>query len=121
MRVMHATTPVKVNAWVDKRIAPLVEALSKRDEIITVASCEHGRDGLAYVHFIAGQDDERLVKFVRSVSKAVKDQNNLSDNCRVQIEWVAGADHPMATILVDPNQIDSLACAVKSIGDKNGK
>jgi hypothetical protein len=45
--------PVKVNAWVDSGVAPLVAALSRRPELITVDSCEESSDpAAAYVSFV---------------------------------------------------------------------
>lgn len=42
--VPHTQVPVKVNAWVDEGIAPLVEALCEHPDVVTYSSCE-GHDG----------------------------------------------------------------------------
>jgi hypothetical protein len=52
MNAEHREVQVKVNAFVDEGIAPLVAALSHVDGLVTLESCQGsagGRD--AYVHF----------------------------------------------------------------------
>ena len=64
---MHEQTWVKVNAPVDKGIAPLIEALSQFPGVRTLDSCE-GTAGSAWVCFDCGEEDwKRLSEFVLAV------------------------------------------------------
>jgi len=49
---MHKTICVKVNAYVDEKISPIIETLSKIDGLVTEQCCEnHFNDGIAQVTF----------------------------------------------------------------------
>jgi hypothetical protein len=43
---LHAEIPIKVNAWVDEGVAPLVAALNELENVVTVASCEHDQSDM---------------------------------------------------------------------------
>ncbi len=107
MMVMgHTEIPTKVNAWVDCGIEPLVTALNQFEEIVTVDSCQ-GDDGRpAYVHFLAHGDDFALYESVTRMSRAIQP---CSDGYTLQIEWVAGAERPLATLYARQDMIPTLA------------
>jgi hypothetical protein len=64
---VHEQTWVKVNAPVDKGIAPLIEALSQFPSVRTLDSCE-GTTETAWVCFDCGEVDwKKLSEFVLSV------------------------------------------------------
>ena len=115
----HDTIPIKVNAWVDKDIAPLVEAISVFPQIVTVDSCQGGSDEKAYVHFVCESDEDVLHALVRSLSRAMNTLLPTADAARVQIEWVAGSDYPMATLVVEPKLIGSLTEVVRSVANSD--
>ena len=63
----HVQVPVRVNAWADQGIAPLVKALNRFPSIITDCSCEQeyvkgSEYGEAYVQFwdVAGSQPGNL-------------------------------------------------------------
>lgn len=61
---IHEQVWVKVNAQVDKGIAPLIEALSELPQVRTIESCE-GNGGSAWVAFDAGETEwEPLARIV---------------------------------------------------------
>jgi hypothetical protein len=63
----HKQTWVKVNAPVDKGIAPLIEALSRFPDVRTLDSCE-GTKETGWVCFDCGEENwEKLSEFVLSV------------------------------------------------------
>ena len=39
---MHTEIPVKVTAWIDEGVAPLVEALNEFPQVVTLDSCQGG-------------------------------------------------------------------------------
>lgn len=48
----HKQVCVKVNAYVDEKIAPVIEAMSKLDSIVTFQSCKNlNDDGIALIWF----------------------------------------------------------------------
>lgn len=51
--MQHKETSVKVNAWVDRGVAPLVQALNEFPQVYTLQSCE----GPAEVTFTYGTED----------------------------------------------------------------
>lgn len=112
--MIHSTKPVKVNAWVDKEIAPVVQALNKFTEIITVDSCQGGDGQNAYVHFICNSNDDALYHFVKDTSRMLSQNISCSDGFCLRIEWVAGSDYPMATLSMEPNMIGPLSKAMES-------
>lgn len=79
---------VKVNAWVDSGVAPLVVALSSRPEMITVDSCQESSDpAAAYVAFVTrGMSvGKAAARLARELARAVPDAHHL-----VRLEWGAG-------------------------------
>lgn len=100
---MHETSSVKVNAYVDKGITPIVEALSLRHEIITVDSCQGGEDrGIddigrdAYVYFVSDEPSDFLEKYVVRLSEAI--------NGYAKVSMCSGSSSPMAIITIESNK-----------------
>ena len=60
----HRETSVKVNAWVDEGVVPLVAALSPFENVVTLDSCQEHGAGEAYVSFQIGRDWRGLAEFV---------------------------------------------------------
>jgi hypothetical protein len=49
--VSHPEVPIKVTAWVDEGVAPLVAALNSLDGVMTLDSCQGDSEKGAYVLF----------------------------------------------------------------------
>jgi hypothetical protein len=62
MASRHRQVAVKVNAWADEGVAPLVEALSEFPGVLTLDSCQGGEEDTrwAKVRFRVGWTGERM-------------------------------------------------------------
>ncbi len=108
----HTETLVKVNAWVDEGVAPLVRALNQFDDAITLDSCEGHQGESAYVHFCSRAGVEELCSLVHRLSSFLGRRLPANDEYRLTIEWVAGGTEPLATLEVHQGFIQPLADAV---------
>ena len=107
IKMPHEEIPIKVTAWVDRGIAPLVEALNKFPDIITVDSCE-GRDSQpAHVYFTSRKGREWLANFLCQLSAKLT-------GCSLRLEWIAGSSEPMAGIFCSRESIDCLSNALNN-------
>ena len=72
---MHKQVCVKVNAYVDELIAPVIEMLSRVDDLITLESCQDLKgNGDVFIAFQYGNDEKnyiKLGKICEKISKAV--------------------------------------------------
>jgi hypothetical protein len=104
----HTEIPVKVNAWVDEGIAPLVEALNEFEHVSTAASCEDDQSAFrrgAYVMFSYEGGD--VAGFASGLAATIDEQAVL------QIEWRLGEDQPpLLTLSCPPDHVRNLACAL---------
>lgn len=120
----HTEIPIKVTAWIDEGIAPLVIALNINKNVVTIASCESGTDGRAYVYFVAHSDPRTLYDVVAQIACALSaspDCHTLADSSspvKLTIEWLMRNDHPMATISCRPEVIYPIAEIVKKEFEK---
>jgi hypothetical protein len=111
----HPQISVKVNAQVDKGIAPLVEAISQYPDVVTVSSCEGEETQDAYVSFVIGDDWRHLCSFVDALSPALGQNKQVSDlPFALSVEWYAGGKTPAGYLRVPRQHIPALADAVRS-------
>ncbi len=86
---MHPEVPIKVNAWVDQRLAPVVEALNAFPTVETFSSCQ----GDGHIYFRVRGEPEDLFRFIVDLARDLTEE--ISDSCcgfRLQLEWVGS--HP---------------------------
>ncbi len=97
----HTEVPIRVTAWVDSAVAPLVTALSAfSDAVITIDSCE-GYDGEpARVSFTSHASTCELVALVQRLAGVFSARLH-SEDVTLRLEWHAGAEQPVADLLVD--------------------
>ncbi len=118
----HREVPIKVNAWVDEGIAPLVAALNDSDRVWTTASCEDDAAGgltpfPAYVMFSYEGSGFESARFVAELAEAL---GGSVPYC-LQTDWRAGNREPLLTISCPPGQVSELANAVKrAVGPAGG-
>ena len=113
---VHVQTLVKVNAQVDKGIAPLVEALNAYPGVFTTSSCEGRKHQNAYVAFDVGDAHrQELVAFVNTLSSALGQDDKVNDlPFTLSVEWYAGGNTPNAYLHVPRQHIHALADAIRS-------
>ena len=104
---------VKVNAWVDSGVAPLVVALSSRPELVTVDSCQESSDpAAAYVAFLARGTSiaKAAARLARELARTVPDAHYL-----VRLEWGAGVRQPIGSLVVMPDSVATVAAAIRGL------
>ena len=94
----HKEVCIKVNAYVDEKIAPVIESLSKIQDVITEFSCEDNRSEVeinagyiprAYIVFHAKKKYENwreLSEICNTLSKAISNYSH----AEVSIKWREG-------------------------------
>jgi len=114
---MHHEIPIKVTAWVDEGVAPLVVALNEFDGVITLDSCEGGERG-AYVLFTHRRDS---ADFAARLARSLGD----STEYLLQLEWRPSGEGDPLVALSCPRELvgglaDALnACRTRLSGDGN--
>jgi hypothetical protein len=109
----HKEVLVKVNAYVDEGIAPLVEALNKIDGVITLESCQGDSENEAEVDFYYGQfartSPSMLAVFADRVARALNKGG--SYRSRIALEWLDG-NVPHILLTLPTEDIGLVASAV---------
>ena len=101
---------IKVNAFVDEGIAPLVAALSGIEGLVTLESCERGDDGLADVYFSYGAyvDWRELGAMLESLAGKLRELN-ICCGFSLTLEWFGSNDQPRARLSVKPEHAAEIA------------
>lgn len=117
MVVAHVEVPVKVNAWADAGVAPLVEALSSWDDIVTLDSCEAGVDALAYVQFTA-EPAHALLGAAERTAAILSEM----DECPavVAVEWAFGGLQPSGRLVCPQAEVPAVAAHLLSGARRSG-
>jgi len=108
----HKEKLIKVNAWVDIGVVPLVEALNEFSEILTLDSCE-GYDNNPNVWFRCKTEGE-TVEFAFRLIKALRTQLNEADAFDFKLGWV-GTGEPLIQIITPKHYLDTLVSALTAI------
>lgn len=111
-RQPHRQIPVKVTAFVDEGIAPVVQALNTIDGVSTFSSCQgiQGRE-YAHVYFDFGQHSRnhwfRLAKLANKLAGTLS-ANGVYD-ADVCLEWTGDKENPFISIEFEPQHIAQIA------------
>lgn len=106
----HPTVPIKVTAWVDEGIAPLVLALNELADVMTLDSCQ-GDDGRgAYVLF--RWQGENVAEFISTLGNALSNQDKLDYLLRA--EWRTGSAEPLLELACPAEQVPQLAGSISA-------
>lgn len=113
----HPEVPIKVNAWVDAGVAPLVEALSEFEDVWTLSSCEQDQSGqltpyAAYVMFRYQGSGSRAAVFGAELVESLGDSTPFC----LQTDWRAGNDGPVLTISCPGSDFRSRGCPQEGRG-----
>ena len=108
----HTETRIKVNAWVDSGIAPLVVALNEFDQVETVDSCE-GYDDQPYVYFRC-RNAKETCDFVYWLWGSLGTHLDSSSDYRLSLEWM-GTEEPMARIITTRTYLDCLLTGLSAV------
>ncbi len=116
---MHKQVCVKVNAMVDKEIAPLVEALNMIDGLETFESCQDwfsDKTNRACIYFHYGYDYydwHALSEICFQISSIFKQTK--AEYVSVMVEWSASNDIPRGKIFVNLDEIEEVTKAIKEL------
>lgn len=109
---MHEQVIVKVNAPVDRVVAPLVEALNASSGVFTLNSCEADGIGRAYVDFTYGNSSADLVGFVENLAHHLA-ALKLCCGYSVGLEWFGDNPQPRGRLAVGKDHITDVAAVVR--------
>jgi hypothetical protein len=118
--VAHREIPLKVTAWIDEGIAPLVAALNELDGVITLDSCQgHGDDPPAHVFFAYRGDEQDAALFVARLAAQLAPHESEADYDLIA-EWRPGAAEPTFQLRCPTPQIGRLAELLSAVGAPAG-
>jgi hypothetical protein len=108
--VLHQEIPVKVTAWVDEGVAPLVTALNEFERVITVDSCQGNAAKGAYVLFSYRGGSKEAARFASDLGEALEP---LAPEFLLQAEWRPGGEgEPLLALTCPPDHVGRLADAL---------
>lgn len=118
---MHEQICIKTNAWVDKKIAPIIEALALIDGLQSFESCEDWFPdvGFAHIRFWYGygnmKKNWKILGFICSEIAEAFRKHNVS-YIYTGFHWWSDNDIPYGYIIVRPTQnIDSIVKAIREL------
>lgn len=116
----HSVVAVKVNAWVDRGIAPLVVALNDLGGLWTVSSCE-GQSGPARVHFAYVGSASEFAVLMEKLSVALGTRLGAGGDFRLALEWTAGGERPLGALVARREVVLPLAKAIQHFAASFGR
>ena len=100
---------VKVDAWVDEEVAPLVLALSCFEGVVTVASSAGGGDAEAYVRFRFDGSSREAAVFASDLGGRLR---AAGVDYRLAAEWADGEREPLLSLSCSRARIEQLTAAL---------
>lgn len=110
----HQEIPIKVNAWVDRGVAPLVEAMNCFKTIWTTDSCQ-GNGQFARVHFAFCGSNDEFAAFIEMLSRGLGDRMESDGDYRITLEWTPGAERPLGAVFARQGIVQPLSNAIRLI------
>ena len=120
----HRPVLVKINAYVDEGIAPLVTTLALFRTLRTIESCQGGaNESVARVWFVCGEDGrETTVDFAVWLGKRIERLDLDCGDVELQVRWANNCfpRRPTASVqvLASPAHIEKVANALKTIAQE---
>jgi hypothetical protein len=117
---LHEQVCIKTNAWVDKKIAPIIEALALIDGLESFESCEDWFPdvGFSQILFWYGYGDVKknwkILGFICSKLAQVFRENNVN-YIYTGLHWWSDNDIPHGYIIVKPKDVDGIVKAIKNL------
>ena len=117
---MHEQICIKTNAWVDKKIAPIIEALALIDGLESFESCQDWFPdvGFAQILFYYGYGDVRknwkmLGLICSKIAEAFRKHN--VRYIFTGLHWWSDRDIPDGYIIVRPEDTDNVVKAIREL------
>jgi len=111
--VPHHQVKVKINAWVDEDILPLVNALNGIGNVITIDSCQGYGDDPAYVYFTIPGSSQAKVLFADRFAQALHEIIQGRWFYSLRAAW--SSESPMLQIVVRLPYIEKMAKVIEAI------
>jgi hypothetical protein len=110
----HHEIPIKVTAWVDKDVAPLVLALNEFEDVVTLDSCQGNEEQLGHVFFCNRGDARTAALFAANFAATLASHDDVADYY-LTAEWKPGADEPIFRLACPARHIDGLARVLSEV------
>jgi hypothetical protein len=109
----HQEIPLKVTAWIDEGIAPLVQALNALERVETLDSCEDDAAYGGYVFFRYRGDSSEAALFASDLAAKLVPHETDADYL-LSAEWRPGTDEPIFRLACPADHIDRLSCVLSA-------
>jgi hypothetical protein len=116
----HKQICIKVNAWVDEKVAPIIEALALIDGLESFTSCQDWFPdvGFAHIEFYYGYGDMKknwkVLGFLCSkISEAFREYS--VSYIYTGFHWWSDNDIPAGYIIVKPKDIENIVRAIQKL------
>lgn len=106
----HPGRRIQVNAWVDEAVAPLVEALNLRADLVTLDSCQGDDEQDAYVMFVVVGSELRTV--LADITHQLAGLTGRGIPVRVRLDQNLTEGSEIAELIVRPDAIGEVAEAL---------
>lgn len=118
----HEQILVKVNANVDKKIAPVIKALSSIDGLMTLSSCQalYPQEASILFEYMPNPAEPDLTNWKVMGDLCFKISSAIrivapDSGCFVSLEWRGNNDQPFGKLSFDPEQTNDITSAVRSL------
>jgi hypothetical protein len=109
----HKEVQVKVNAFVDEGVAPLVVALNSIDGLVTLDSCEEDAGtGAASIYFTYGDGWKEMGSMIEALARLIRGLN-LCCGASVSLEWFGSNDQPRAHLSLRREHVADVARVIR--------
>jgi hypothetical protein len=106
--VSHQEIPVKVTAWIDEAVAPLVSALNEHPRVLTLDSCQGDAERPAHVFFCFRGSGQAAALFAADLGSALAPHEDAADYS-LTAEWRPGTDEPVFRLGCPTDHVGDLA------------
>jgi hypothetical protein len=110
----HRELPVKVTAWIDEGIVPLVLALNDLPHVETIDSCQGGEDKQAHVYFRYRGDAAAAVRFIADLAGLLCPHERSADYT-LTARWRPGTGEPVFQLACPATDSTALARVLRSV------
>ncbi len=108
---VHQEIPIKLTAWIDQGVVPLVEALDASKTFDVARREDDGIQG-AYVLFRLRGTSDQATGFASGLAADLNSEEGVS--FLLQAEWRPGESEPLLTLSCPPDQVPLVANVVNS-------
>ena len=115
----HTEVPVKVTAWVDEGIVPLVLVLNEIEGVMTLDSCQGDDGGLAHVYFCHRGEPLTAAGFAADLAAALAPHGEAADYT-LTVRWRPGTDKPVFQLVCPAAESAALARVLRASVSSRG-